>query len=80
LKNTRQMRIDRADLIGLGGEEVQGQVEEDEGPIPKYTRSMLKFKLSDGSNSLDAIEYRRIPQLDLGETPLGFKVSAMCFL
>src|SRR5882724_5615752 len=65
LQNVQQMRSDRADLAGLGE-----QGEEDEGPIPKYPRSMLRFDLTDGSNSVRAIEFRRLPALELGVTPL----------
>ncbi|KAH7913564.1 hypothetical protein BJ138DRAFT_604768 [Hygrophoropsis aurantiaca] len=68
LQNTRQTRIDRADLAGLAPE-----AEEDEGPIPRYPRGMLMFTLSDGSTLINAIEYRSLPQLELGVTPLGFK-------
>jgi RecQ-mediated genome instability protein 1 len=76
LKNTRQMRIDRADLAGLNadrGEEGEAE-EEEEGPVPRYPRSMLRLELSDGTTTFKAIEYKRIPQLILGETPLGYKV------
>ncbi|KAL6307427.1 hypothetical protein BKA93DRAFT_727364 [Sparassis latifolia] len=69
LQNVRQARIDRADLAGLAGDG-----DDDEGPIPKYPRSMLRFQLSDGSTVLQAFEYRRLPELELGETPLGYKV------
>jgi RecQ-mediated genome instability protein 1 len=71
LQNVQQTRMDRADLAGLGGEEEE---DEDEGPIPKYPRSMLRFDLTDGSNSVRAIEFRRLPDLELGVTPLGYKV------
>jgi RecQ-mediated genome instability protein 1 len=72
LMNVHQTRKDKADLSGL----VQGDNEDeaDEGPIPNYPRSMLQFELSDGAITLKAIEYRKIPQLDLEKTPLGFKV------
>jgi RecQ-mediated genome instability protein 1 len=49
--------------------------EDDEGPIQRYPRGMLRFELSDGTTTLNAIEYRSIPQLELGITPLGYKVS-----
>ncbi|KAH8117823.1 hypothetical protein DFH11DRAFT_1503511 [Phellopilus nigrolimitatus] len=71
LHNTRQMRIERADLAGLALEE---GAENDEGPIPNYPRTMLKLEVCDGSVTLPAIEYRALPELKLGETPLGFKV------
>lgn len=48
--------------------------EEDQGPLQRYPRSMLSFELSDGSTTIRAIEYRDIPQLELGGTPLGYKV------
>ena len=50
----------------------------DEGlqkPMPKYPRSMLQFQLSDGVSVLPAIEHKSLPQFELGETPLGYKVS-----
>jgi RecQ-mediated genome instability protein 1 len=73
LQNVRQTRIDRADLAGLTADD-----EEDEGPIPTYPRSMLRFDLSDGSQAVRAIEYRRLPELVLGVTPLGYKVRESC--
>ena len=72
LQNVRQTRIERADLAGLAEQE---GVEDDEGPVPNYPRTMLKLEISDGSVNLPAIEYRSLPQLKLGETPLGYKVS-----
>lgn len=72
LQNIRQARIEHADLAGLAEEEEQN---DDEGArVPRYPRSMLRFQLSDGVTVLNAIEYRRLPDLELGETPLGFKV------
>lgn len=71
LTNVRQTRIERADLAGLAAEE---GVEDDEGPVPKFPRQMLKLYVSDGTVTLPAIEYRPMPELQLGETPLGFKV------
>jgi RecQ-mediated genome instability protein 1 len=72
LKNVHQTKKDKADLSGLAGGD--NEDEADEGPIPNYPRSMLQFELSDGAITLKAMEYRRIPQLDLENTPLGFKV------
>ncbi|KAJ3538111.1 hypothetical protein NM688_g6566 [Phlebia brevispora] len=70
LQNIRQARIEQADLAGLAEEE-----DEEDGPrIPKYPRSMLKFELFDGKTIMQAIEYRRLPELELGVTPLGFKM------
>jgi RecQ-mediated genome instability protein 1 len=80
LQNTRQMRIDRADLAGLNAERGENgeQEEEEEGPVPRYPRSMLKLELTDGTVTFRAIEYKRMPDLVLGETPLGYKV--LCVL
>ncbi|EKM58284.1 uncharacterized protein PHACADRAFT_193408 [Phanerochaete carnosa HHB-10118-sp] len=74
LQNVRQARLERADLAGLADEEDEGQGGEEEGPVPKYPRSMLRFQLTDGSTVLNAIEYRRIPEFELGVTPLGYKM------
>lgn len=71
LQNVRQARLEREDMAGLAGQED----EDDEGPIPSYPRSMLKLHISDGSTTLQAMEYRRLPELVLGETPLGFKMT-----
>jgi RecQ-mediated genome instability protein 1 len=76
LQTTRQTRIDRADLAGLNA--VRGddgeREEEEEGPVPRFQRSMLQLMLCDGTTTIKAVEYRKIPQLVLGETPLGYKV------
>jgi len=75
LMNVYQTKKDHADLSGL----VHGNDEDeaDEGPIPNYPRSMLQFELSDGAITLKAIEYRKIAELDLENTPLGFKVRLL---
>ncbi|KAJ8581703.1 hypothetical protein M405DRAFT_751333 [Rhizopogon salebrosus TDB-379] len=73
LMNVRQNRMDRADLAGLVREGVE-DAEEDEGPVPKYPRGMLRLELSDGFTTVEAVEYRSIPQLELGVTPLGYKI------
>lgn len=74
--NLNQTRIARNERRAAGVVEVgDGDEEVDEGPIPKYARSMLKFELTDGAITMQAIEYRSIPELVLGETRLGFKVS-----
>ena len=90
LTNVRQTRLDQEDLAGLARQneeenENQDQVNEDVGPIPKYPRSMLKLQLSDGTVTVPAIEFKRIPGLELGVTPLGCKVILFltrysCFL
>ncbi|KAG6900800.1 hypothetical protein C0993_000119 [Termitomyces sp. T159_Od127] len=46
-----------------------------EGPIPKYSRGMLHFQLTDGTTTVPAIEYRPLPQLSLQDTPLGYKLK-----
>lgn len=74
LQNVRQARLERADLGGLAGGDDDAQDNEDAGPVPKYPRSMLSFELTDGSTILEAIEYRRIPEFELGVTPLGYKL------
>ena len=81
LTNVRQTRLDQEDLAGLARQneeenENQTQADEDAGPIPKYPRSMLKLHLSDGSVTLPAIEFKKIPELELGVTMLGCKVIA----
>jgi RecQ-mediated genome instability protein 1 len=73
LTTVRQTRLDKADMAGLVASGVEDEEEED-GPIPKYPRGMLRFQLNDGSISIKAIEYKTLPQLELGETPLGYKV------
>ncbi|CAE7219710.1 unnamed protein product [Rhizoctonia solani] len=70
LKNVRQARVDKEDLAGLAGDLEDGE----DYSIPKYPRSMLRFELSDGTKTMRAIEYRRIPDLELGTTPLGTKI------
>ncbi len=52
---------------------------EERKPMPKYPRSMLQFQLSDGSAILPAIENKPFPEFELGETPLGIKVSSIPF-
>ena len=42
---------------------------------PSYPRSMLRFELSDGSKTLGAFEYARLPEIELGRTPKGYKVG-----
>ncbi|KAJ3780984.1 hypothetical protein GGU10DRAFT_278392 [Lentinula aff. detonsa] len=74
LNKTRLIREERRDA----GEEQEGEADDEvegEGPIPNYTRSMLRLELSDGSTTLRAAEYRPIPELILGGTPLGFKLQ-----
>ena len=59
----------QADIRDASGDEEQRK------PMAKYPRSMLQFQLSDGSSVLPAIEFASLPEFELGETPLGCKVS-----
>jgi RecQ-mediated genome instability protein 1 len=77
LEQTRVAREERmrSGLGNIEGEE-DGDVEvEGEGPMPKYPRGTLRFQLSDGETIIDAMEFRNLPQLSLGVTELGYKVS-----
>lgn len=74
LLNIHQTRLDRADLGLAHEEDADQQQDEDEGPVPKFPRGMLRFELSDGLTTFRAIEFRSLPQLELGTTPLGYKV------
>lgn len=77
LNQTRQAREERM-KAGDVDDEGEGDIEvEGEGPMPKYSRGMLKFQLTDGTTMLPAIEYRPLPDLSLESTPLGYKV--ICF-
>jgi RecQ-mediated genome instability protein 1 len=62
------------DPDALPNENVDG---DDEGPLQKYPRGMLRLELSDGTTRVKAIEYRPIPELELGVTPLGYKVDPL---
>lgn len=72
VRRIRRMRNPQADGGGQEGEEAE---EEDDEEIPPYPRGMLRLELSDGFNSVTAMEYRRMGDLSLGETALGSKVS-----
>lgn len=76
--NLNQTRVARQERLNDGDvEDGEGEGDIDvagEGPMPKYTRGMLKFQLTDGTTTLPAIEYRSLPELSLENTPLGFKV------
>ncbi|KAJ7126877.1 hypothetical protein C8R44DRAFT_873998 [Mycena epipterygia] len=74
-----QVRVARAERLAAGAGPGEGEEEADleidgEGPVPNYPRSMLRFELSDGATPLPAIEYRPLPELTLGVTPLGYKL------
>ena len=76
LEQVRAAREERI-VSGIGDEEGEenGDVEiEGEGPMPKYPRGTLRLRLSDGVTMLEAMEYRHLPQISLGPTPLGYKV------
>ncbi|KAF8417472.1 hypothetical protein L210DRAFT_3580814 [Boletus edulis BED1] len=72
--NTHQTRLDRADLGLAHGENAEQHRDEDEGPVPRFPRGMLRFELSDGLTTFRAIEFRPLPQLELDTTPLGYKM------
>ncbi|KAK0450248.1 hypothetical protein EV421DRAFT_1323816 [Armillaria borealis] len=65
--NLNKIRITRDERIAAGEQEVgEGDVEvEGEGPIPAYTRSMLRMDLSDGTIILKSMEYRPLKDLTL---------------
>jgi RecQ-mediated genome instability protein 1 len=75
LQNTRQTRIDASDLAVLAADDTG----EGDGSIPNYPRAMLRFELSDGSVTFQAMEYRTLPEIQLGVTPLGYKVRCLAF-
>ncbi|KAG5651361.1 hypothetical protein H0H81_008930 [Sphagnurus paluster] len=75
LDQTRQAREERLKDGNVEDEDGEGDIDiAGEGPIPKYPRGMLKFHLTDGAITLQAIEYRPLPELSLENTPLGFKM------
>ncbi|KAI0331920.1 DUF1767-domain-containing protein [Cubamyces sp. BRFM 1775] len=63
----------QAQLRIANGDEDPGE----QKPIPKYPRSMLQLELSDGASVLTAVEVKKLPELELGETPLGYKVDCL---
>lgn len=85
LDQTRQAREERIRASGGVTQQCNRNEEEvdeeyiGEGPLPKYQRSMLKFEITDGHTLMQAVEYRKIPEFDLSETPLGYKVCP-CFV
>lgn len=75
LKSAMERVLEREGM----SEEERARVEEDEGELPGggggvIPREMLKLELCDGETTMDAIEYRRIPELSL-KTQLGLKVG-----
>lgn len=86
LANVRQSRLDKADMTGLTKEkddnneegearETGRDVDEEDVTMPPYPRSMLSLMLDDGTVRIKAFEFKKLPQLILGETPLGCKVN-----
>ncbi|KAI6155158.1 hypothetical protein BKA82DRAFT_930255 [Pisolithus tinctorius] len=71
------LNICQTRLIVPISEQGKGQQDEDQGPIPRFPRGILRFELSDGHTLFQAIEFRFMPELVLGETPLGFKVCPL---
>ncbi|KAI0649115.1 hypothetical protein C8Q79DRAFT_493110 [Trametes meyenii] len=67
---SRQEYRKQADLRAAGGDADA----EEQKPMPKYPRSMLQLELSDGVSTLPAIESKKLPEFELGETPLGCKM------
>ena len=76
--NLNQTRIAREettkDATVYDAEDAQDVDTDDEGPLPRYSRGMLKLHLSDGTTVLPAMEYRSLPDLTLEDTRLGYKV------
>ncbi|KAL0954981.1 hypothetical protein HGRIS_003911 [Hohenbuehelia grisea] len=79
LQRTKEAREER---IAAGEIEVETEDGEEEGEgvravggrIPRYQRGMLQFEITDGNVTIKAIEYKRIAALELGVTPLGYKI------
>ncbi|KAG6910854.1 hypothetical protein DXG01_007170 [Tephrocybe rancida] len=75
LDQTRIAREERKKEGNIDDDEGEGDIDiAGEGPMPKYSRGMLRFELTDGTTAVPAIEYRSLPDLSLENTPLGFKV------
>ncbi|KAG6856895.1 hypothetical protein H0H87_012476 [Tephrocybe sp. NHM501043] len=78
LNQTRIAREERIKEGNIIDDEGEGDIDvSGEGPMPKYSRSMLRFELTDGTTTVPAIEYRNLPELSLENTPLGFKVFVL---
>ncbi|KAG6853981.1 hypothetical protein C0991_011844 [Blastosporella zonata] len=75
LDQTRLAREERKKEGNIDDDEGEGDIDiAGEGPMPKYSRGMLRFELTDGTTTIPAIEYRSLPELSLENTPLGFKL------
>jgi RecQ-mediated genome instability protein 1 len=70
--------INGTTLIRRMDDELDDEEEEaiKEGKMPVYPRGMLKFELTLGDGRVvDAIEYKKVPGIVLGETSLGAKLK-----
>ncbi|WRT68499.1 uncharacterized protein IL334_005475 [Kwoniella shivajii] len=65
-----QSRIRRMDEE----EDDDNNPERDEGKVPPYPRGMLKLQVGDGRRIINAMEYKKINDLVLGQTSLGCKL------
>jgi RecQ-mediated genome instability protein 1 len=68
-KEDAKMGVDRARIVG----NIEDDAEENQGPA-KFPRAMLMLQVGDGFRSMKAMEYKRIPELSMDDTPLGCKV------
>jgi RecQ-mediated genome instability protein 1 len=73
LMQVRERRIETEAVVGLD-DDAEG---EEGGRLPKYPRGMLRLELTDGTITLPAIEYSSLSELELGVTPLGYKVHLL---
>lgn len=76
LKEKRELERLRLKDEELGDQKPIKGVDDGEEAVVEgqFGRGMLKFRLSDGFNEVEAIEWARIDGLRLGETQLGCKV------
>jgi len=79
-----QVRVAREERMRSGEGNIEGEEDGDveiegEGPMPKYPRGQLQFRLSDGLTTFEATEYRRLSGIVLGNTSLGYKVCSPHF-
>lgn len=68
--------LQRVQIKNEGIEPVERDDGEEDVTPGTFGRGMLKMRLSDGFHEVDAIEWRRIDGLRLGETQLGCKVGS----
>jgi len=79
-----QVRVAREERMRSGEGNIEGEEDGDveiegEGPMPKYPRGQLQFRLSDGLTTFEATEYRHLSGIVLGNTSLGYKVRSLHF-